>query len=125
MRLPLLKTALRHFDGERYCAGTFCGDAQPCSCHWCRPLGEHTLSEITHSWKSFTAHQINEALAREGRLWQPETFDHLVRSAAHLEKFSAYIRENPEKAGLREGEFQIGSRICGESGRIRDSGRKE
>ena len=113
----VVETALRHFDGERYALGNFV--VMPNHVHVIvKPLGEHTLADITHSWKSFTAHQINEALACEGRLWQSESFDHLVRSAAHLEKFSAYIRANPEKAGLREGSFRLGA---GSAVKVEDS----
>jgi len=43
-------------------------------------------------------------------LWQHETFDHLVRSQSSLEGFRRYIRENPLKAKLREGEYRLG---CG------------
>jgi REP element-mobilizing transposase RayT len=60
------------------------------------PLGEQLLSGIVHSWKSFTASQINAALGRQGAFWQKESFDHIVRSAASLEKFRQYIRDNPK-----------------------------
>jgi REP element-mobilizing transposase RayT len=100
--------ALRHFDGERYLLGHYV--VMPNHVHVnVRPLGEHTLSDITHSWKSFSAHQINEILQRSGRLWQPESFDYLIRTEAQLEKFSRYILENPEKAKLSEGMYRLGA----------------
>jgi Rad3-related DNA helicase len=104
----VVEEALRSFDGERYALG--CYVVMPNHVHVnVRPLREHSLSDITHSWKSFSAHRINEMLGRSGRLWQPESFDHLVRDEAQLEKFSAYIQENPVKAGLPEGAFRPGS----------------
>ena len=60
------------------------------------------LSEIVHSWKSFTANRINRILKRRGRLWMDENFDHSVRTVEQLEFFEQYIRENPAKAGLAE-----------------------
>jgi ATP-dependent DNA helicase DinG len=72
-------------------------------------LGDALLAEITHSWKSFTAHEINDLLNRKGSLWQPESFDCIVRHEAQLEKFSAYICENPAKASLKPNEFRLGA----------------
>ncbi len=57
------------------------------------------LKEILQGWKSFTAHAINRHLRRHGQLWQRESFDHIVRSPVHLERFRQYIRDNPAKAG--------------------------
>ena len=74
-----------------------------------RPLGDAAMAEITHSWKSFTAHEINGLLNRKGSLWQPESFDCIVRHEAQLEKFSAYICENPAKANLKPDEFRLGA----------------
>ena len=66
------------------------------------PLGEHLLSSIVHSWKSFTANQINNALNRRGAFWQKESFDHIVRSTDSLDKFRKYIRENPKNMAARK-----------------------
>src|SRR5262249_29849897 len=46
---------------------------------------------------------------RQGRLWQEESFDCIVRSDAQLEKYACYIRQNPTNAGLPEGEFRLGA----------------
>ena len=103
----VVEQALRFFDSQRYWLGHFV--VMPNHVHvLVRPLGAHTLSEILHSWKSFTAKKINAALGREGRVWQDESFDCIVRDAAALERFSSYIAENPEKARLDEGEFRLG-----------------
>ena len=60
------------------------------------PLGRHFLSGIVHPGKSSTATEINAASAQHGAFWQKESFDHIVRSAAALEKFRQYIRDNPK-----------------------------
>ncbi len=48
-----------------------------------------TLSKIMHSIKSFTAHQINKASNRKGKLWQDENFDRAIRDEEEfLEKIN-------------------------------------
>jgi len=84
-----------------------------------RPLQGHLLKEILHSWKSFTAHELNKALGREGKCWQEESFDCIVRSETQLEKISFYIRENPAKARLKPGDFRLGAgRNVGQASRL-------
>jgi REP element-mobilizing transposase RayT len=61
------------------------------------PLPGHELSDILHSWKSFTANQINRLLGVSGAFWQKESFDHIVRSPDSMENFRRYIRDNPLK----------------------------
>jgi len=59
--------------------------------------GVYSLSEIFHSIKSFSSHQIDR-----GTLWQDENYDHLIRNEAdYLEKFR-YLVDNPVVAGLVE-----------------------
>lgn len=67
------------------------------------PVKDATLGEIVRHWKGGSAFDIHRTLARRGKLWQPEPFDHIVRSEAQLEHFRRYIAGNPVKAGLREG----------------------
>ena len=62
-----------------------------------RPIMEHKLPDILHSWKSFTSHAIGKALGRTGALWQDESFDHIVRDEHQLERFGLYIAENPSE----------------------------
>ena len=103
----LVAGALAHFHGSRYALDDFV--VMPNHVHvLVTPLKEHELSEILHSWKSFTAKQINHALGHAGAVWQDESFDHVVRSAAQLERFRDYIRNNPVAAHLREGEYSLG-----------------
>lgn len=49
----------------------------------CLPLrdedGEISIPEITRTIKSESAHRINKALSRVGRMWQDESFDHVLR----------------------------------------------
>jgi Rad3-related DNA helicase/REP element-mobilizing transposase RayT len=126
----IVEEALRFFDGQRYWLGHFVVMPNHVHC-LVRPLGEHTLSDILHSWKSFTAKQINAALGREGKVWQGETFDNIVRDEAALEKFSAYVQGNPVQAKLREGEFRfghgssVGGPTAGQASRLSPSEKKK
>jgi REP element-mobilizing transposase RayT len=91
----LVETALRHFDGVRYRLGEHV--IMPNHVHaLVMPLAPWTLSEILHTWKSYTAKQINRELGQTGPFWQKESFDHIVRSEAALTHFTRYIRDNPK-----------------------------
>jgi len=95
----LVENALLHFDGERYRLHAW--SIMPNHVHvLATPLPEHALSAIVHSWKSFTAVQVNRALGREGSLWFPEYFDRKIRNERHFEGARYYIEQNPVAAGL-------------------------
>ena len=66
----------------------------------CTPVTGHSLEEIMHSLKSYTANEANKILGREGRFWQKEYFDRYIRNARHFAKVVAYIENNPVKARL-------------------------
>ena len=95
----IVRDALRHFDGQRYHLHAWC--IMPNHVHAVvTPWGEHSLSAILHSWKSFTAHAINKARRTRGEVWERESFDHLVRSPESLSRFIGYVERNPIEAGL-------------------------
>ena len=58
------------------------------------------LSEMIGLWKEWTAKRLLHALGQPAPLWQPEFFDHVVRSKKALLGKWAYVRENPVRAGL-------------------------
>ena len=60
---------------------------------------------LLHSWKSYTAHRLAQCPGVPSPLWQEDYFDRLVRDARHFGNCVRYLRRNPEKAGLRDGEF--------------------
>ena len=98
----LVERALRHFDGSRYVLDAWV--IMPNHVHvLVKPLPGHRLEHILHSWKSFTAKEINKLSDRNGQVWQHESFDHLVRSPQQLEHLRQYIRDNPKKAGITDG----------------------
>jgi REP element-mobilizing transposase RayT len=72
------------------------------------PLVNHTameiysLAEIMDAVKGVAAHKINRVLSRKGRVWQPESFDHVLRTSENLDAKMIYLLENPVRAGLVE-----------------------
>jgi len=66
----------------------------------CTPLSGHSLADIMHSIKSFTANEANKLLNRKGRFWQKEYFDRYIRNARQFGRTVTYIENNPVKAHL-------------------------
>jgi putative transposase len=52
------------------------------------------------TWKSVSARQIAEQLRIDPPIWQPDTFDHILRNSSAYAKKWSYVRENPVRAGL-------------------------
>ena len=61
---------------------------------------ETRLSVAIGRWKEWTAKRISRAIDRPAPLWQPEFFDHLLRSEESRGAKWDYIRNNPVRAGL-------------------------
>jgi REP element-mobilizing transposase RayT len=99
----LVAGALSHFDGQRYELRAWV--VMPNHVHvvvW--PMPGHTLSELLHSWKSFTSSKVNQILHRTGEaFWQAESFDHWIRDDEEHARLVAYVENNPVKAGFCRG----------------------
>jgi REP element-mobilizing transposase RayT len=59
-----------------------------------------SLAEIMDAVKGTSAHSINRLLRRKGRVWQAESFDHVLRSSESLDAKIAYVLDNPVRRGL-------------------------
>jgi len=95
----LVQGALTHFDGERYHLHAWA--VMPNHVHAVvQPLPGFPLEKITHSWKSFTAHETNKLLGREGEVWMKESYDHMIRNEAAYHAVVRYVLENPAKGKL-------------------------
>ena len=102
----IVSDALNHFEGSR--CTQHCWVVMPNHVHALFSLlGQWTLEELLHSWKSFSAHAVNKLLLRTGEIWQKDYFDRLIRDRAHFDNCVRYILENPAKAKLRAGEFVL------------------
>lgn len=95
----VVQKALLHFDGERYALWAWC--VMPNHVHVIiRQVEGWPLHRLVHSWKSFTANQINGIHKRVGAVWQREYFDRFMRDNDDLSTAIAYVEANPVKAGL-------------------------
>jgi 3-hydroxymyristoyl/3-hydroxydecanoyl-(acyl carrier protein) dehydratase len=106
--------ALRHFDNQRY--DLYAWSLMPNHVHVVfRVSPGHDLSEILHSWKSFTAKECNKVLGRSGEFWQRESFDRIIRDAADFERRVRYTLDNPAAAGLMNWNWVGGRAVDGTS----------
>jgi REP element-mobilizing transposase RayT len=96
----LVAGAIRFFEGQRYELRAWL--VMPNHAHvvvW--PMPGHTLSEILHSWKSYTSHEINKRLPTKFvPFWQGESYEHLIRDDEDLHRCCHYALMNPVNAGL-------------------------
>ena len=101
--------AVRHFHRQRY--ELFAVSVMPDHVHallqpW--PKGNDTtgrpifwkVSDLMHSIKSFTAHEINKIENSKGPVWEKESFDRYVRSDRDLKEKFHYILRNPWDAEI-------------------------
>lgn len=65
---------------------------------------------IGQSWMRYSARQINPLIGETGAFWQPEPFDHVIRSPEQFIYLRNYVANNPQKAKLRTGEFLLWER---------------
>ena len=95
----IVEGALQHFDGERY--RLLAWVLMPNHVHVLIEQSEgYSLSDILHSWKSFTSKKINMLEGTTGAVWASDYHDRFVRNAEHYENALRYIEQNPVKAGL-------------------------
>ncbi|MCZ7605514.1 MAG: DHHA1 domain-containing protein [Planctomycetota bacterium] len=116
----IVANALQHFDGERYELHAWC--VMPNHVHVVfKPAAGHGLSDILHSWKSFTAKECNKVLGRKGAFWMDEYYDRLIRDEAEWRGKIAYTMNNPSAAGLTDWKW-VGSSMAAETAATRTGG---
>ena len=95
----MVQDALLKFDGARY--RLFAWVVMPNHVHsLIARFEEYALKDILHSLKSFSAHEANKILLRQGQFWIEDYFDRYIRNQEHFEKTMRYIENNPVKARL-------------------------
>ncbi|MFO7660761.1 MAG: transposase [Candidatus Cloacimonadaceae bacterium] len=60
----------------------------------------YPLSKITQSWKRQSSTQIKKLLDLKSSIWQPESYDHVIRNEKELRYYVEYVLENPVQAGF-------------------------
>ena len=95
----MIRDTLMLHDGNKYDLLAWC--IMPNHVHVLISInGDCSLSQILHSWRSYTAHAANEILGRTGQFWMSEYFDRYIRDQDHYCRVVNYIANNPFKAGL-------------------------
>jgi putative transposase len=64
-----------------------------------RTRDSHPLSAFLGKWKEWTAKYAARRCSLAMPLWQPEFFDHVLRSGESYEQKWQYVRDNPLRAG--------------------------
>jgi len=64
------------------------------------PDKNKSLGHVIGKWKEWTSKRILKYNGESAPLWQPEFFDHLLRSEESVEEKWMYISENPVRARL-------------------------
>ena len=101
-----VEEALSYFEGER--CSQIAWVIMPNHVHVLFLLnGAWALEDMVHSWKLYSALKINKLLGKSGALWQKDYFDRLVRDREHFANCVRYIRRNPLKSKLRDGEYTL------------------
>jgi len=102
----LVENSLLHFDGDRYDLERFV--IMPNHAHLLIQMRPGFLlrKQLTETMR-YSGRKVNSFLKQEGAFWQPEPFDHVVRSEEQFEYLQRYIADNPQKAGLPKGEYTL------------------
>ena len=104
----LVQESIHFLDGQKYALDCYCLLSNHGHIVF-TPLEEaagryFAISGIMHSLKRHTATEANKRLGRKGQFWQHESYDHIVRDEAELNRIRRYVLMNPVKAGLIESE---------------------
>ena len=102
----IIADALDFHHGERALTGDFA--VMPNHVHaLITPVIPHQLEAVMKSIKSFTAGRINRTTGTQGKLWQRDSYDHIVRDSKELRALQKYIHDNPTKAGIKAGSYRL------------------
>lgn len=102
----IVKDCILHWHGTRW--HVYAGTVMPDHVHiLARPLEQaeakwYPLSTTLRSVKRHSARSINRLRCRRGPLWQPESFDRIVRDEKEFHEKVNYILTNAARAGLVE-----------------------
>ena len=61
------------------------------------PQADEDLSQILHTWKSYTTNQMQQKFERKGRVWDSEYHNRLIREQSDLVEKCEYVITNPQR----------------------------
>jgi len=100
----IIVSTLRHFEGQRF--ELFAYVVMSDHVHvLTKPYDGHFLHEIVHSWKSYSAYRLQRDCGRQGRIWQEEYFDRIMRDEPEFLEKAQYNLNNPLKINQQIDEY--------------------
>ncbi len=106
----IVAEAILHHNGSKYDLDCFV--IMPNHVHAIAQFREDGGRKIVgQSWMRFSARQIHQRIGASGAFWQPEEFDHVIRSPEQFVYLQKYIADNPKKANLHSHEYQLWERV--------------
>jgi REP element-mobilizing transposase RayT len=91
-----VQQAILHFGGQRY--DLLAHVVMTDHVHvLLEPTAEYKLETIVHTWKSFSAHQLQRLHGRDSNVWQKDYFNRIIRDERELRETVRYILLNPSK----------------------------
>ena len=91
--MAVVSRALEHFNGVRYRLHSYV--VMPNHVHMLFDLPKRDeLPRVMHSWKSYTAKELNRLTGTAGSVWMRDYYDRIVRNGEHYGQCVAYIRKN-------------------------------
>lgn len=94
----LVEKVLLEADGRDY--GMLAWVVMPNHVHLVMDVWEMPLAKLIGSWKGKSSRLANAPLRRNGKFWQEDYYDTLIRDEAHLKRAIRYTEQNPVKAFL-------------------------
>lgn len=89
----IVENALHFYDAKRYELIAYV--VMPNHVHLLvRMLEQYEIMKSIYSIKNFTAKEINKTLGTQGKIWQSESFDRIIRNEDHLKRVIHYIVKN-------------------------------
>lgn len=100
----IIVSTIKHFAGQRF--DLFAYVVMPDHVHvLVLPYKEYLLHGLVHSWKSYTAYRLQREGGREGKIWQEDYFDRIMRDEAEFMEKVQYILNNPLKINPQIDEY--------------------
>lgn len=92
-------SAIKHYHEQVYNIHAYC--VMPNHVHLIAKFFDQVNPQrIVTNLLRYSARKINTALARSGKLWQHEAYDHIIRSPKEYRRQIQYVMRNPEHAGI-------------------------
>jgi REP element-mobilizing transposase RayT len=94
----IIEKILRETDGRDYRRQAWV--VMPNHVHLVVDVWDVPLLKLINRWKGKSSRLANVPLRRNGKFWQEDYYDTLIRDAAHLKRAIHYTEQNPMKAFL-------------------------